>query len=132
VKSADTDATSTKVSAAVILSGVFDLRFPVRVIQRYLGGDYASRKDSFADASPVQHVHAGAPPFFVGHGTHDKVVPYRSAQIFVEDLQKEHVTVVPFVAQDGPHMYWTKNKYYAENLAAVESFLATTVGSGRE
>lgn len=121
-------ATADKVSGAVIFNGVYDLCFPAGVIRRYLGGDCSSRKELFSDASPVHHVHAGAPPFFIGHGTRDHVVPYAAAELFVDDLQKAHVAVTPFVAEGGPHMYWAKDKYYARNLAAVELFLANTVG----
>lgn len=124
----DPDAAAEQVSGAVIFNGVYDLCVPSGVIRRYLGGKCSSRKGLFADASPVDHVHAGAPPFFVGHGTHDNVVPYRAAEMFVDDLRKAGVSVTPFVADGGPHMYWVKEKYYAQNLAAVERFLAGTVG----
>ena len=120
-------ATADPVSAAVIFNGVYDLCFPAGVIKRYLGGDCASRKALFTDASPVDHVRPGAPPFFVGHGTSDHVVPYVAATMFVDTLRKARVPVTTFVADGGPHMYWTKEKYYARNLAAVESFLASTV-----
>jgi acetyl esterase/lipase len=122
------DVKAEEVSGAVIFNGVYDLCFPAGVIKRYLGGDCSSHKDLFADASPVHHVHEGAPPFFVGHGTSDHVVPYRASELFVEDLRKAHIRVTPFVAEGGPHMYWVKDKYYARNLAAVEQFLASTVG----
>ena len=115
------------VAGAVILNGVYDLCFPARVIKRYMGGTCASMKDAYADASPVHDVHEGAPPFFVGHGTKDWVVPYIAAQMFVEDLQKGHVAVTPFIATGGGHMYWRKKKYYDANLAAVVRFLRTTV-----
>lgn len=116
------------VAGAVIFNGVFDLCVRAGVIKRYLGGDCASRKDVYNDASPENHIHAGAPPFFVGHGTKDHVVPYRASEIFVDDLRKEGVPVTPYVAEGGPHMYWTKAKYYAQNLAAVAQFLQMTVG----
>ena len=121
-------AVKEEVSGAVIFNGVYDLCFPAGVIRRYLGGDCALHKDRFADASPVHHVHEGAPPFFVGHGTRDHVVPYKAAEMFVDDLRKARVPVTPFVAENGPHMYWTKARYYAQNIAAVERFLANTVG----
>jgi acetyl esterase/lipase len=122
------DAPAVRVSGAFILNGVYDLCFPAGVIKRYLGGDCSSRKDLFADASPVHHVHPGAPPFFVGHGTRDHVVPYAAADIFMDALRKAQVSVTPCVAEGGPHMYWTKSEYYSQNLAAVEKFLAGIVG----
>jgi acetyl esterase/lipase len=126
--SREPNAVLEPVSGAILFNGVYDLCFPAHVIKRYLGGSCSSHKELFADASPVQHVHAGAPPFFVGHGTHDRVVPFIAADMFEADLRKANVSVTRFVAEGGPHMYWTKEKYYAQNLAAVEAFLASTVG----
>ena len=40
--------------------------------------------DAFADASPVSHVRADAPPFFVIHGTNDNLAPVGQAREFVE------------------------------------------------
>jgi acetyl esterase/lipase len=122
------DAAANAVSGAVIFNGVYDLCFPAWVIKRYLGGNCSARKDITTDASPVHHLHAGAPPFFVGHGTRDHVVPYLAAEMFVADLRRTGIPVTPFIAEGGPHMYWTKGRYYSQNLAAVETFLASTVG----
>ncbi|MGH3523378.1 MAG: alpha/beta hydrolase fold domain-containing protein, partial [Mycobacterium sp.] len=36
---------------------------------------YADDPELFESASPISHVHAGAPPFFVLHGENDSVVP---------------------------------------------------------
>ncbi|MEO6922880.1 MAG: alpha/beta hydrolase [Bryocella sp.] len=116
------------VQGAVILNGVFDLCYPVGVIARYMGGQCAEKKDAYLDASPIHHVHAGAPSFFVGHGTKDRVVPYAAAEKFTDELKKNGVPLTSFVAEGGPHMYWMKGKYYARNLAAVEAFLGSVVG----
>ncbi len=112
------------VAAAIILNGVFDLHADVHVINRYLGGDCQSIPAICTDASPGDHIHAGAPPFFIGHGTADKVVPYAEAQSFIARLRTARNTATPFTAEGGPHMYWEKKPFYAANLAAIESFLA--------
>ena len=125
--SAGSDHTPLPVSAAIILNGVFDLQSDVHVITRYLGTRCGKASEVCAEASPQQHVHAGAPPFFVGHGTTDHVVDYAEAQAFIASLKNAAVPVTPFVAEDGPHMYWEKSKFYAPNLAAVEAFLAQAV-----
>jgi acetyl esterase/lipase len=41
----------------------------------------------FVQASPTQRVHAGAPPFFVLHGTNDTLVPVEVARQFVAALR---------------------------------------------
>ncbi len=113
--------------AAVILNGVFDLHSDAHVITRYLGARCETVAAACADASPLLHVHPGAPPFFVGHGTADHVVDYRQALRFIAALRAAGIAVTPFVADGGPHMYWEKNRFYKENLASVESFLAETL-----
>ena len=121
------EGTAVNVSAAIVLNGVFDLCVHAGVIKRYLGNDSSTREAVCKDASPLSHIHANAPPFFVGHGTADHVVPFRAAQIFIAALQTAHVPVTTFVAQNGPHMYWTKKSFYPQNLAAVEKFLSSTI-----
>jgi acetyl esterase/lipase len=122
-----TDASSAKVAAAVILNGVFNLNSSVGVITRYLGAKCQAAQAECDDASPLRHVHAGAPPFFVGHGTADHTVPYSEAQIFAEALQKDNVPVTFYAAQGGPHMYFTKSEFYGPNLTALEAFLEKTL-----
>jgi acetyl esterase/lipase len=39
-------------------------------------------------ASPIARVHAGAPPFFVIHGTHDALAPVEDARHFVRRLRE--------------------------------------------
>ena len=42
----------------------------------------------FERASPTRRVHAGAPPFFVLHGTNDTLVPIEVARLFVDALRR--------------------------------------------
>ena len=120
---------NTPVAAAIILNGVFDLHSSAHVIERYLGTDCRSTPDICNDASPNFHLHPGAPPFFIGHGTADKTVAYSEAFTFVTALRDHNIPVTLYTAQNGPHMYFDKADFYAPNLAALESFLAATLHS---
>jgi acetyl esterase/lipase len=53
------------------------------------GVDPATR----ADASPLAHVHAGAPPFLLLHGTADTVVPYAQSELLAVALEGVGVDV---------------------------------------
>jgi acetyl esterase/lipase len=119
------DQAPVPVAAAMILNGVYDLCFPAYVIKRYLPqtGNSACR-----DASPLAHIHSGAPPFFIGHGTADHVVPYAAATQFTDALRRSNIFVATYEAEGGPHSYWAKPAYYAANLAAMKSFLQAKVG----
>ena len=48
----------------------------------------AEHREAFERASPMSRVHAGAPPFFVVHGTLDTLVPVEDARAFVEMLRE--------------------------------------------
>ena len=122
-----TGDSSTAVSAASIFNGAYRLSPNSGVIARYLGVKREKKPRLFKDASPFSQIHPGAPPFFVGHGTADHLVPYSEAELFIHALQEQHVPVTTYVATGGPHSYWKKSKFYAPNLAAVKTFLATTL-----
>jgi acetyl esterase/lipase len=111
------------ITAAIILNGVFDLSSDAHVITRYLGVRCKDSPVLCQAASPIQQIHPSAPPFFVGHGTADHTVPYPAAQAFIAALQQADIPVTPFVAEGGPHSYWSKTEYYAPNLAAILAFL---------
>ncbi len=55
--------------------------------RRVLFKDPGSELDAFERASPLLRINAGAPPFFVVHGTHDSLVDVDQARQFVEALR---------------------------------------------
>lgn len=116
---------SIPVAAAVLFNGGYDLHPRHWLLRRYLGGDCTEIPSVCNDASPDFHVHPGAPPIFVGHGTHDHLIPYSQATTFISLLEKDQDPVTPFAAQNAPHSYWRKRHWYHQNLSAAESFLTT-------
>lgn len=132
-----TDASSTQtagspieVQAAVILNGVLDLTGlgdKSKMVTQYLDGKCTEKAELCKSASPMFHIHPGAPPFYVGHGTSDETVPYAQAEAFVDGLRKDKVAVRFFTAKGGPHTYWIKDQFFAPNLADMEKFLAATL-----
>ncbi len=76
--------------AAVVAGGTpSDLRKwqDGKLIEDFLGGTQAEVPDAYRLASPVVHVHPEAPPFFLFHGTMDKLVPADHATDFYAALQ---------------------------------------------
>jgi acetyl esterase/lipase len=117
------------VQAAFILNGVLDLTAVndssgSAMVTAYLGGTCAARMATCRDASPLFHVHAGAPPFYVGHGTVDQTVPFAQAVAFTSALKAAQVPVKFFQAQGGRHTYWADPRFYADNLEGMKAFLA--------
>ncbi|OOK65047.1 prolyl oligopeptidase family protein [Mycobacterium kansasii] len=48
---------------------------------------FSEHRQIFVDASPIHHVRADAPPFFVLHGTDDSLIPVVEAREFVDELR---------------------------------------------
>ncbi len=118
-------AAGANVQAALILNGALDLTHGggSESVTAYLGGTCAAMAQACKDASPQFHVHAGAPPFYVGHGTVDQSVPFEEAVAFTNALKAANVPVKFFQAQDGKHTYWADPRFYADNLAGMKAFL---------
>jgi acetyl esterase/lipase len=57
----------------------------------------------FAEASPIDHVHAGAPPFLVVHGDRDNLVPVDDTRLFVEHLRTVSAAPVVYAELKGAH-----------------------------
>jgi acetyl esterase/lipase len=125
----------TSVAAAVPFYGVYDFTDRHGVANHGLEPLLASRvfKTTLADdranwelASPMTHVHADAPPFFVLHGANDTVVPVEQAQWFTTMLRD--VSSRPVVYAELPraqHAFEAMPSVRAHHTAhAVELFLA--------
>jgi|AntRauTorckE6833_2_1112554.scaffolds.fasta_scaffold17695_2 acetyl esterase/lipase len=62
-----------------------------RLVEQFTGGTQAEIPDTYAQASPVYHVHSEAPPFFLFHGTWDMLVPTNHAIDFYDELKSAGV-----------------------------------------
>ncbi|HEV7420301.1 MAG TPA: alpha/beta hydrolase [Mycobacterium sp.] len=86
----------------------------------------ADAPDAFAAASPITHVGAEAPPFFVLHGRNDSFIPVDQARSFVARLAA--VSAQPVVYAELPmaqHAFDVFGSRRAAHAAvAVEQFLA--------
>ncbi|KAA1250647.1 alpha/beta hydrolase [Mycobacterium simiae] len=127
----------TRVQAAVPFYGVYDFtRFddamhpmmPGLLVKSVLKQRPATNLQPFVTASPVNHVSAAAPPFFVLHGRNDSLVPVEQARAFVTRLRQ--VSAQPVVYAELPltqHAFDIFGSVRAAHAAlAVEQFLAET------
>ncbi len=82
------------------------------LVPQFLGGRLNEIPEVYAQASPVEHIHGEAPPFFIYHGASDKLVSADHATDFYEALQgagvpselymlKLHGHVTAFVLSNG-------------------------------
>ncbi len=87
----------TSVQAAVPFYGVYDFKnrfggFAPEFVDNLLRihvmkADIADFPEKYAEASPIDRVHTGAPPFLVIHGDRDTLAPLKDAREFVKSLE---------------------------------------------
>lgn len=86
----------TSVAAAVPVYGRYDWfsthgegrREFIGLLEKFVvKRKFATHHHVYLDASPIRHLRADAPPFFVLHGHDDSLIPVGEAQEFVEQLR---------------------------------------------
>ncbi len=125
----------TRVQAAVPFYGIYDFtRFddslhammPGLLIKSIIKQRPSTHLQTFAAASPIHHVNANAPPFFVLHGTNDSLAFVEQARAFTSKLRE--VSNQPVVYAELPftqHAFDIFGSARAAHAAvAVEQFLA--------
>jgi acetyl esterase/lipase len=70
-----------------------------------LGGPVAALPDAARAASPVAHVHRGAPPFLLRHGTADRFVPTRQSQRLADALREVGAPVRLDLVEGADHLW---------------------------
>lgn len=93
---------SSQVQAVIALSGPADLArsFPdwvSELINNVFG------LEQIVNASPVQHAHPKAPPFFIAHGDGDPVVPVEQAELLYNALNNVGAQVEKLILSHAGH-----------------------------
>jgi acetyl esterase/lipase len=125
----------TSVRAAVPFYGVYDFTRTDDAIHPLMAPTLAryvfklrraETAEAFRTASPITHVSADAPPFFVLHGRNDSLIPVEQARAFTARLRE--VSRQPVVYAEMPfaqHAFDIFGSARAAHAAvAVEQFLA--------
>ncbi len=134
----------TSVAAAVPFYGVYDLAdvggiyypelrdwlFAEVVIKR----SHAEDPRAYEAMSPVNRVHAGAPPFLVFHGDRDTLVPVEDAREFVSRLRDVSTSDVLYVELPGAEHAFdlAPSPRTVHVVEGIERFLRTAVLEPRE
>jgi acetyl esterase/lipase len=133
----------TRVQAAVPFYGIYDFtRFdktlhpmmPGLLVKSIIKQRPSTHLQTFQAASPVNHIHPDAPPFFVLHGRNDSLAYVEQARAFVEKLRQ--VSTQPVVYAELPftqHAFDIFGSARAAHAAvAVEQFLADVYARQRQ
>ncbi len=91
---------------------------------------YAEQPELFESASPITHVHSGAPPFFVLHGDSDSVIPSVQAQDFCGALRDAGAPTVCYAELPNARHAFDVFATVRSQLAAdaVAAFLGVVYG----
>lgn len=130
----------TRVQAAVPFYGVYDftrsddsmhpLLVPV-VAKNVFKLSRTDIAEPFRLASPITHISADAPPFFVLHGVNDSLIPVEQARSFTKRLREVSRQPVVYAempcAQHGFDIFGSARA--AHTAVAVEHFLAEVYAS---
>jgi acetyl esterase/lipase len=74
----------------------------IAILQRYIvKKHFTENRRVYLEASPITHVRADAPPFFVLHGQDDSIIPVAEAREFVDALAYESDSPVAYA--EIPH-----------------------------
>jgi acetyl esterase/lipase len=107
----------TRPAACVALHGSYDLlertqrgagrRSRLRWLGQHLMPCPIERDPAaWEDGSPIAHVRADAPPFFVLHGSHDALAHVEDARAFVRDLRRTSANPVAYAELHGAQHGW--------------------------
>ena len=131
----------TSVAAAVPIYGRYDWfstegegrREFVRLLEKFVvKKKFATHRGVYIDASPIREVRAGAPPFFVLHGTDDSLIPVGEAQQFVDELRAVSKSPVAYAelpnAQHGFDIFGSPRAH--QSAEAVARFLSWVYATG--
>lgn len=129
----------TSVAGCIPMYGIYDFlnrnqtRWDWPVIPRHVMKATAqAAPEAYRDASPLDNVHPGAPPFFVVHGAKDSLVPPAEAHQFIEALQAVGVTVEYYEVPGAQHAFdaldTPRSRYVAHRIFGFLDRLVESVG----
>jgi acetyl esterase/lipase len=94
-------------------------------VQRYYGRYSGLGSEHDPSSSPVDHVRADAPAFFVAHGEYDTYVPVSGAREFAEKLRAVSQSTVVYAELLGAQHSFDllRSPRFESVVDAVEAFL---------
>src|SRR6201997_3192659 len=133
----------TRVQAAIPFYGIYDFTrlddslhamMPGLLIKSIIKQRPSTHFETFAEASPIHHVNADAPPFFVLHGKNDSLAFVEQAREFTTKLRQiSNQAVVYAELPFTQHAFDIFGSARAVHAAiAVEQFLAEVYATKRQ
>jgi len=132
------EGADTSLQAAVPIYGVYDFtsrlgtnRLPFwyrRLEQTIMKAFRDDEPEKFRRASPIDRIHADAPPFFIVHGDRDTLAPVEEARYFADELRQMSDAPVIYAELKGAQHAFDIfcSPRTAHMLVAVLKFLDST------
>lgn len=130
-KGQDSVAAVAAFNPAVDIAG-FGRKAPENVsgtLYKFFGRSYQEAAALYKSASPLDLVHAGAPPFLFLHGTADTTVPYQQSADMQAALRKAGVKAEMFTAEGAAHGFFNRPPWFGPALKRMEEFFVATLSS---
>lgn len=83
-------------------------------LDQFLGGPLEQKLSLAAAASPITHISASSPPFFLIHGEHDGLVPLEQSQMLLGALAHAEVEAWLMVVPEKRHWFRLDSDQVAE------------------
>lgn len=99
-----------------------------QVLKYVIGGSRITHPEAYSQASPINHVHSKAPPFFFFHGTTDALVPMSSSRAMSDKLLENSVQAEYHVVEKRGHLLTFLD--FEARRKAIE-FLDSTLKDGK-
>ncbi len=132
------EGADTTVQAAVPFYGVYDWtgtqgmrRDTVPFLEhKVVKARIRERRETFVQASPINRVHAAAPPFFLLHGDRDVLASVEQARRFARALRERSEAPVAYGEMHGAHHAFDvmSSTRTVHAVQAVERFLGAVYG----
>ena len=71
-----------------------------------VGGPVQERREEVLAASPLTYISKDAPPFFIQHGTKDRMVPFAQSQALADKLEASGCDVTLRAIEGADHCFW--------------------------
>jgi acetyl esterase/lipase len=94
--------------------------------ERIIKAPISEAPQIYSDASPLDRIHAGAPPFFVLHGTKDNLVSVADTRVFAESLRE--VSAAPTAYAELPGAWHAFDLFSSTRARAAAHAVADFLG----
>ena len=138
------ESADTSVQGVVAVYGIYDVtnrlgeqspQFVPMLMQPIVIKAFLSEEpDKYREASPIDRVHAGVPPFLVVQGDRDTLAPVVDTRAFVERLREESESRVVYMEfPSAQHVFDMIYSYRsARMIEGVTAFLSAAQDRSRE